>query len=411
MLQKADMALDARLTVLLTLKGRDLFTLRWLWHANRVKLPFQIVIADGEVNPVVARLIEDPGVFANLQIEYRRYNDRTFQDFYCKLQDALSRIKTPYVMMSDNDDFLFLSGIVESLNFLERSPGYVSAGGGIGHFECKEGTHRIPNLSGKIDRFWFQQSRAYQAYDLDSRLASERVREAYAGFLTVCYNVFRTEALRTIANELSQLNFERLDNSELYLILRAATLGRIKSSPSCISYLRQLGTSSNPSLGKDFVASISAGGYIDEIQKIVAHIATVAARADGAGAAGIAEKLEAISSARLREKLTAALGWRAAAKAALKRHMPQGLVSSMKTLGERFRSGRSSAAGGPPVSREGMLRLFVRAGASSALVSEIQHELSDVEHTMESGDFIAFLEASAPELLGQQKHTSSESIV
>src|SRR6185437_8652049 len=116
------MALDARLTLLLTLKGRDLYTLRWLWHANRVHLPFRIVIADGEVNPAVARLIEDSAVFSNLQIEYRRYNDLTFRDFYLKLQDAISGIKSPYVMMSDNDDFLFPSGIGESLEWLERFP-------------------------------------------------------------------------------------------------------------------------------------------------------------------------------------------------------------------------------------------------------------------------------------------------
>src|SRR6185437_14660926 len=149
------MALDARLTVLLTLKGRDLYTLRWLWHANRIRLPFPIVIADGEVNPAVARLIEDPAVFPNLQIEYRRYNDLTFHDFYLKLQDAVSSIKTPYVMMSDNDDFLFPSGIVKSVDWLEQSAGYVSAGGGIGHFETRAESGRLLNLSGNIERYWY----------------------------------------------------------------------------------------------------------------------------------------------------------------------------------------------------------------------------------------------------------------
>src|SRR6185437_5313306 len=179
------MALDARLTVLLTLKGRDLYTLRWLWHANRIRLPFPIVIADGEVNPAVARLIENPAVFPNLQIEYRRYNDLTFHDFYLKIEDALSSIKTPYVMMSDNDDFLCPGGIIASVEFLERSPDYVSAGGGIGHFESRIDKNQIPNLSGKIEKFWYQQSRAYRAYDLKSELATERMHEAYSGFLTV----------------------------------------------------------------------------------------------------------------------------------------------------------------------------------------------------------------------------------
>jgi glycosyltransferase domain-containing protein len=402
------MAIDTRLTVLLTLKGRHLYTLRWLWHANRIKLPFPIVIADGEVNPIVARLIEDPAVFGNLQIEYRRYDDRTFRDFYLKLQDALSNIRTPYVMMSDNDDFLFSSGIIRSLGWLERSPDYVSVGGGIAHFESRREKYRMPNLNGKVDRFWYQQSRPYQAYNLESPLASERAREAYSGFLTIWYNVFRVEALRTIANEMLHFNFERLDNSELYLIMRAATLGKVRSDASCISYLRQLGTSSNPSRGKDFVVSLSTGKYIDEIQTIVKHIAAVAAQADGLKSEQIAERLDAISSTRIREKLVAVLGWRAAARGAVKRHMPQLLVACMKALGERFRSGKSSAAGGRPTSREGLLRLAARAGALTGLLSETKRELSDVEHTMASGGFIAFVEASAPELLHQEKRISCE---
>lgn len=397
------MAIDKRLTVLLTLKGRDLYTLRWLWHANRTGLPFPVVIADGEVNPSVARLIENPAVFPNLQIEYRRYNDRTFYDFYLKLQDALASIKTPYVMMSDNDDFLFPSGIVESLECLERSPDYVSAGGGIGHFESRVEENQLPNLSGKIERYWYQQSRAYRSYDLASQSAAERVCEAYSGFLTVCYNVFRVEALRKTTDEMVQFNFQRLDNSELLLILRTATLGKVKSYASCLSYIRQLGTSSNPSRGKDFVVSLSTETYIDEIQKIAKHIAAIAAQADGAKAEEVAERLHAISTARLREKLIAVLGWRATVKGALKSYAPQVLIAYAKALGERFRSGKSSAAGGRPISREGMLELTAKAGASAALMAETQRELADIERTMESGDFIAFVRASAPELLRQDE--------
>ncbi len=397
------MATDARLTILLTLKGRHLFTLRWLWHANRVGLPFPVFIADGEVNPTIARLIEDPAVFPNLLIEHRRYNDLTFCDFYRKLEDALSKIKTPYVMMSDNDDFLLPSGILRSLDYLERSPDYASAGGGIGHFETQVKENQLLNLHGKVGRFWYQQSRAYQSYDLDCPLASERVCEAYSGFLTVCYNVFRVETLRQIAKETMQFNFQRLDNAELFLILRAATLGKVKSDSSYISYFRQLGTSSNPARGKDIVFSLSTEKYLEEIQRIVAHIATIASQADGVEADGVAEKLNAISAARLRDKLIAVLGWRATVKGVLKTYMPQVLLTYAKTLGERVRSGKSSATGGRPISREGMFQLVVRAGAPTGLLAEVQRELADVERTMESGDFPAFVQACAPELFRQDK--------
>ena len=401
------MAIDVRVTILLTLKGRDLCTLRWLWHANRVGLPFSVFIADGEVNPTIARLIEDPAVFPNLLIEYHRYNDRTFYDFYRKLEDALSKIKTPYVMMSDNDDFLFPSGIVRSLDYLECSPDYVSAGGGIGHFETRVEENQLLSLQGKVERLWYQQSKAYQSYNLDCPLAAERVCEVYSGFLTVCYNVFRVETLRQIANETAQFNFQRLDNAELFLMLRAATLGKINSDSSYISYFRQLGTSSNPSRGKDFVYSLSAEPYVEEIQGIVKRIAVIAAQADGVEADGVAERLNAISAARLREKLIAVLGWRATVKGVLKKSIPQVLLTYAKTLSERVRSGKSSATGGRPISREGFFQLAARAGASTALLAKLQRELADVERTMENEDFLAFVQVCAPELLRQDKRAPS----
>ena len=401
------MAIDGRVTILLTLKGRDLCTLRWLWHANHVGLPFAVFIADGEVNSTIARLIEDPAVFPKLLIDYHRYHDRTLSDFYCKVEDALSQIRTPYVMMSDNDDFLFPSGILRSLDYLECSPDYVSAGGGVGHFEARVEENQLLNLHGKVERYWYQQSRAYQSYSLDSSLAAERVCEAYSGFLTVCYNVFRVEALRQIATETAQFNFQRMDNAELLLMLRAATLGKIKSDSSYISYFRQLGTSSNPARGKDFVHSLSAEPYIQEIQTLLKRIAEIVAQADGVEPDGVAERLNAISAARLREKLIAVLGWRAAVKRVLKKYIPQVLLTSAKTLGERVRSGKSSAAGGQPISREGIFQLAARAGAPTALLATLQGDLADVERTMENGDFLAFVKSRAPELLRQDKRAPS----
>jgi glycosyltransferase domain-containing protein len=397
------MSSDSRVTILLTLKGRDLYTLRWLWHANRVGLPFPVVIADGDVNLTVARLIEEPATFPNLKIAYRRYNDRSFSDFYLKLRDAVASIETPYVMMSDNDDFLCPSGIIESANWLQNTPAYVSAGGAISHFEAEREPNRLANLSGKIQRYWYQQSRAYRSYDLDSQSAAERVSEAYSGFLTVWYNVFRTETLRDITNELVRFNFQRLDNSELWLILRTATLGKVKSHASCISYVRQLGTSSNPARGKDFVDTVSNSTYVDEIQKIAKYIGNIAAELDGAKAEDVIEKLNAISAARLRGKLIAVLGWRASVKRALKTYMPLALTVYAKGLLGRFRSGKSSAAGGQPILREDLLQQVARSGASAMLLDETKRELADIERTMESGDFIAFVEANAPELLRQHE--------
>ena len=133
----------------------------------------------------------------------------------------------------------------------------------------------------------------------------------------------------------------------------------------------------------------------------------IAAQADGAEADGVAERLNAISAARLREKLIAVLGWRATVKGVLKKYMPQVLLTYARTLGERVRSGKSSATGGRPISREGIFQLAARAGAPTALLAKQQRELADVERTMENGDFIAFVQACAPELLRQDKRAPS----
>lgn len=50
-------------TILLTLKGRPLHTLRWMWHHNRIRLPFPIVIADGGNNQEIERLLSNPKNF------------------------------------------------------------------------------------------------------------------------------------------------------------------------------------------------------------------------------------------------------------------------------------------------------------------------------------------------------------
>jgi hypothetical protein len=151
------------------------------------------------------------------------------------------------------------------------------------------------------------------------------------------------------------------------------------------------------------VFSLSTEQYLEEIQRIVKRIAVIAAQADGAEADGVAERLNAISAARLREKLIAVLGWRATVKGVLKKYMPQVLLTYAKTLGERVRSGKSSATGGRPISREGIFQLAARAGAPTGLLAKLQRELADVERTMESGNFPAFVQACAPELLGQDK--------
>lgn len=81
------------LTVLLPLKGRHLHTLRILAHANSARLPYHFLIADGEVEPTIARLLNNSrAIFPHLAIEYVRYqDDRGYGDYFRKMADAVGR--------------------------------------------------------------------------------------------------------------------------------------------------------------------------------------------------------------------------------------------------------------------------------------------------------------------------------
>ena len=48
-----------RLTIVMPLRGRPLFTLRFLWHANAARLPYKFILADGEVRPELSRLLDE----------------------------------------------------------------------------------------------------------------------------------------------------------------------------------------------------------------------------------------------------------------------------------------------------------------------------------------------------------------
>lgn len=397
------MSADAKLTILLTLKGRHLFTLRWLWHANRIKLPFAILIADGEVNSPIAHLIEDRSLFPNLLIEYHRYNDATFLNFYQKISDELSKVKTPYTMFADNDDFLFPSGIKKSISFMERSPDYVCAGGGTAHFETEDQNNAYPNLSGQIKSLWYQQRKAYQSYDLNSSYVLERVCDVYRDNLTVWYNIYKTEALHRMASEMVQYNFTKLERCELFHKLRSATLGKMKSDNSYISYIRQMGTSLNPAAEEDFLNTLVNELYIEESQAIVKNIASIAASIDGVELNSTERELVAFSAAYLRSKLEHIFGWRTALKLGVKKHLPKFFIQRTKGISDRIRSGKGSAAGGRSISRQRIFELMASAGAPGELLGEQRNELAEIEATLRSSGLVDFVRLHAPSALLQNK--------
>jgi glycosyltransferase domain-containing protein len=121
---------DAQLTILLTLKDRGEFTQRWMSYAERVRFPFKVLIADGGADASVPALLAERTRFPNVDYEYLRYpEDTSYRQYYAKIDDALGRVRTPFVAMADNDDFLVADALAQSVRFLAVNPDYAACGG------------------------------------------------------------------------------------------------------------------------------------------------------------------------------------------------------------------------------------------------------------------------------------------
>lgn len=240
-----------QLTVILTLFGRHLHTLRWMWHANRVKLPFHVIVADGEVDPYVERLLSEPANFPNLSYEYHRFADLSYKDFYRKCATAVAKVKTPYVMISDNDDFLVVTGILRCISYLDHSPDYVCAGGKIPYFTLASQPKNPHKVVGNLACIEF--GSIANVCNMASSLASERILDVVSRYNMVYYNVYRTPILTLLFEECEKLAFTDLLIWELFLAARTATLGKVMFDPSLISYIRQAGTSSQVNYIGDWV--------------------------------------------------------------------------------------------------------------------------------------------------------------
>ena len=378
------------LTILLTLKGRHLHTLRWLWHANRIRLPFHVIVADGEVHPTIDRLLSNPAIFPHLSFEYHRYNDKRLSDFYYKCVDALKKVKTPYVMMCDNDDFVFPYGLMKSIAFLDSAPDYVCAGGGIPGFTIIPQDASIAGVTGRFNRMRYRcfSDGSYLCRDIDSSSAALRALGIIKNHLVVYYSIYRTQTLRTIAEEILAYNVN-FRIHEIYWTVRTVTLGKVKSNPSYFSNFRQGNTSLNFGSKSDWVEHLLLRGFSEDFKVMATKVAHSVAQSDGCNQAEFEERFGEVYTDVLRNKL---------ANTVMRYRFP--LLFDLK---QRFFSLRRPRL--MPawlwcwLDRKGLWRQLALDGASKETIEAHLEELEEIEVTLQGREFAEFISRNAPELL------------
>lgn len=214
------------LTILLPLKDRVSFTARWIAYASSVRLPAQILIADGGSDDSAAAIAAE-GRRRGLQIDYIRYPfDRSYPEYFTKLADALGRVTTPFVVMADNDDLFVPEGLSAAVGYLAAHPDYVACGGQCAVFWLTDpGADNGANpLYGEA--LQWKCSSQFSTDTGDS--ARQRLRERCLGANDVFYAVHRTPLLRRYFEAVRDCNPRDLFLMEQLVMFLTAIAGKTR---------------------------------------------------------------------------------------------------------------------------------------------------------------------------------------
>ncbi len=375
---------------MLTIKGRHLHTLRWLWHANKTQLPYPIHIADGEVHPVISKLLLDPTTFPNINYTYNTYKDLSIRDYYFKKMDSLSRLRTPYVMLVDNDDFVLPSGIEKSIDFLERNKEYICSQARIAGFKINKSQSILPQiLSRKIE--WspkYISNEWYEPMDFKSLSSVERILSIISNPRSIHYSIYRTSNLLSICEEIFKFN-PSFYFCESYLSIRTASMGMIHSSPGFFSYIRQQDSSQFLGYYKDAVDAFLRSTFASDFRIMCTELIKTLPSIPNSEREKALEDIFITYSDQLRKTLSHSnLKFRFPYLKVLIHTPLYKLIKRMKSLITR-----------KPTHLRNIYRYLKSTEISSALLNSQISELEQISDTLKTNSFLEFVTDYANELI------------
>ena len=98
------------LTIILVLYDRGdyyHYPMRWMKYASKYFQKYKIYIADGSGKSELQNLFNNKKNFNEVDYEYFQYpKDKNYNDYFSKLDNILSKVKTEFSILTDDDDFL-----------------------------------------------------------------------------------------------------------------------------------------------------------------------------------------------------------------------------------------------------------------------------------------------------------------
>lgn len=276
---------DTALTILLTLRDRNPYTFRWMSYVNSVNFPFHVLIADGGSDDGVLGGLSNRAKFPNVNYEYLRYpHDESYADFYAKVEDALSRIRTPFVAMADNDDFFVVSGLREAVQFLVDHPEYATCGGQCAVFWVTPS--QMQKQTGVLYGKHVVWKCSSDAQSLSDETARDRIRnQSLRATYPIYYHVQRTEELRSQFQIVREWNPQDLFLFEQLLSFLSAIAGKTKQLDTL--YMARQWNSPGSAGGAhletfgDWLGRLLIPSWSDDFTKCVNIISSALAARDG----------------------------------------------------------------------------------------------------------------------------------
>ena len=207
------------LTIILLLKERRNFTLRFIEYYLKNNLGYNLFISDGSKKKLDKKTLTKIG--ENPLITYKKFKeDLNYIVFYKKIISTLKIIKTKYVLFASNDDFLIYKTIEKCLKNLKKKNTLNGAGGTIYNFSIKE------NL--KTGFFLHNIKKLYQKRNYEQKTPAKRIDYYFQSpQSTIHYVMKRKNLLKTYKTTISHFH-NNIDLKEDLCDIINLTNGKIK---------------------------------------------------------------------------------------------------------------------------------------------------------------------------------------
>ena len=273
------------LTIVLPLRGRYFYTEFWLNYALKARFPYKIILADGSKEDATERLVEGgANLYGALNVEYLRFPfDASYPDYYAKVLDALSRVRTKYVMLLDNDTFPMPSSIEDCVDFMERNADYSCCRGTHVDYDYDESDNLI------ADGVYFDKNEKDSGIhkNFGQSTAIERIENWVEHTHILYYNVHRIENMLKAWSTIDRIGFLDLTMTDLSIALHSLISGKSRVLDG-VFLMRHRGSPESASAEMirkaDFLDRVLTPKWTQDLADLVDELSLRACHQDGLGA-------------------------------------------------------------------------------------------------------------------------------